>query len=200
MTVPVAAPPNHIPVQIEVTGDSRHSISGEIWSASEGFLRLLLRLPVEVPDRLEMSIDGCDVSGEVVFCQPCPGGYNVGVQLLDGNSARREPRFPVDLPAVLTVVGSAGLSGAIIRVADVSASGVGLFGPEPVEIGACVEIKLDLGILFGEVRYCQMDEDKQFRIGVAIYHMLARNNDVKAPKSASSRFRWLRRAAAHRPV
>lgn len=107
---------------------------------------------------------------------------------------RREPRFPLDLPAVLMVIGSTGPREAEIRLTDVSASGVGLLSAMPAQVGACVQINLDSGLLFGEVRHCQQGPDGRFRIGVAIYHMLAREQPGKpAPIVSSPRFRWLRR-------
>ena len=88
---------NYIPVQVEIVGDQAHAITGQIWSASQRFLRMTLQASVEAGEPIEMLIEGCRVSGEVAFCQPCPWGYNVGVQLLDRQSIRREPRFPLDL-------------------------------------------------------------------------------------------------------
>ena len=115
-----------------------------------------------------MSVDGCRFAGEVTFCQLCPEGYNVGVQLIERDSIRREPRFPLDLPAALTVIGSTGPREAAVRLTDVSASGVGLLSSGAVQVGACVEIKLDLGLLFVEIRHCHEEAEGRFRIGVAI--------------------------------
>jgi hypothetical protein len=189
-----ATAPNYVPVRV-LAPDAPQS--GEIWSASERFLRVRMRSPLEAREQIELSIEGCAAYGEVVFCQECSGGYNIGLQLLDHDSIRREPRFPVDLPAVLTVVGTPGPCGIPIRIADVSASGVGLFGSGPIEIGACVQVNLDLGVLFGEVRYCLEADGGQFRLGVAIYHVLARDQAEKpAPfTQPMTRFKWLRRTA-----
>ena len=189
---------NYISVRIAIGGDTRKFISGRIWSASEHFFRLWLRAPVGTAEQFEISLDGCSVPGEVVFCQPCAEGYNVGVQLLERNSIRNEPRFPVDLPAVLTIIGAAGPNGASVRLADISASGVGLFSGTALPVGSCVEVKLDLGLLFGEVRYCQEEKDKRFRVGIKIYHLLAREDAGKpiAPAPPPQRFAWLRRYSA----
>lgn len=197
MTVPdSAAAPNYIPAKIAVAGDQGYSIDGQIWSASERFLRIITGAPIGVTERIEMSIDGCTVNGEVAFCQSCPEGYNVGVQLQDRDSVRREPRFPLDLPATLTVVGLTGPTGGAVRLSDVSASGVGLFSSTPAPVGACVEINLDMGLLFGEVRHCQKSDEGRFRIGIAIYHMFAREHAVKPARAPLPRFAWLRRNGA----
>jgi hypothetical protein len=193
MSVLDTVTPNYVPVQVTIAGELEHGITGQIWSASERFLRMLLRAPIEVGELIEMSIDGCSVNGEVAFCQVGPEGYNVGVQMLDRHSIRREPRFPLDLPAVLTVVGSTGPGEAAVRLTDVSASGVGLFSSSPVQIGACVEINLDFGLLFGEIRHCQESSEGRFRVGVAIYLMLAREQGTKPVRSSPPKFGWLRR-------
>ncbi len=192
------AAPNYIPVDIVVEAHGGYAITGQIWSASERFLRVLLRVPLDAGDLIEMSLHGCRFAAEVAFCQPSPEGYNVGVQLLDRDSVRREPRFPLDLPAVLTVVGSAGPKEAPVRLTDVSASGVGLFSSAALQIGGCVEIDLDLGLLFGEVRHCQVRSDGRYHIGVAIYHMLARERSGKPAGPSAPRFSWLKRGAPER--
>ena len=174
------AMPHYVPVRIAMAEDPGYTISGKIWSASERFLRIMVRRPIAIGQHIQLSIDQCIVKGEVVFCQLCPEGHNVGVQLLDRDSVRREPRFPLDVPAVLTVVGSGGPTDEPVQLADVSASGVGLFSGRPVQVGACVEISLELGIIFGEVRHCRAESDGRFRVGISLYHMLAREGDSSA--------------------
>src|SRR6185295_13294729 len=101
---------------------------------------------------------------------------------------RREPRFPLDVPAVLTVVGSVGMVDVAVQLVDISASGLGLFSPSAVPVGACVEIGLDLGLLFGEVCHCK-PTDGRFRLGLTMYHLLARNDEIR-PDSEQQRFAW----------
>ena len=185
--------PNYVEVQIFTAEHRHHPIAGLMWSASERFLRMLLRMPIEPGEYIELSIHGCRVAGEVVFCQLCPEGYNTGIQLLDRDLVRSEPRFPLDLPAVLTVIGTTGPREIAVQLADVSASGVGLFSPVQLADGACVEIRLDLGLIFGEVRYCRPYGDGRYRVGIAIYHMLARDQHDKSARPAPPLFGWLRR-------
>jgi hypothetical protein len=182
---------NSISSELHVSSDGEYTCGAKIWSASDGFLRLVVDVPIVVGASVELSFEGCRTEGEVAFCQQWSGGYNVGVQLMNNRSVRREPRFPIQIAGRLTVLGDQGPQRISVELIDVSASGVGLIAPERIAVGVCVEITLEHGVLFGEIRHCEV-ENGRFRAGVKMYHMVAKAPPDRA-KSSSNLLAWLKR-------
>src|SRR5689334_14761085 len=169
------APENSI--SVELTATSKEDVDkvcvGKLWSISRGFLRVMVDRSIEPGASVTARFHGCLAYGEAVFCQESPAGYNVGVQLSSDPALRREPRFPLQLPGTLTVLGDQGPVQIKIELIDVSPSGVGLTAPEAIPTGVSVEINLECGILLGEVRHCERVENR-FRAGVKMYDMIAK--------------------------
>jgi len=178
---------------VNLNADAECTRAARIWSASDSFLRLIVDTPVDLGANAEVRFEGCRTCGEIAFCQPSPGGYNVGIQLGNDSSVRREPRFPIQLSGTLTVLGDHGPQRIQIELVDVSASGVGMTAPEPIPVGFCVEIDLATGALFGEIRHCDRDENGRYRAGVKMYHMVEKELQSRS-KPGSNLLGWFRRA------
>ncbi len=183
---------NSIPVDITTPTDD-FSYPGRIWSASDGFVRIFASVSLQVGSRVGLAFEGCMAKGEVAFCQHWTGQYNIGVQLLNSPSTRREPRFPIQGSGSLSVLGDHGPSNLHIELRDVSASGLGMIVDRELRVGVCVEVKLDYGILFGEIRYSEKIESGRYQTGMKMYHMISREIMTPAGKQSGSFLGWFKR-------
>jgi hypothetical protein len=172
-SIPGGFEQNSISVDISTAADD-FAFPGRIWSASDGFLRVFASVNLDAGARIELAFEGCSTRGEVAFCQQWPGGYNIGVQLLSSSTTRREPRFPIQATGSLNVLGDQGPHDLPVDLCDVSASGLGMFVDVALPVGVCIEVKLEFGILFGEVRHCEKIDGGRFRTGMKMFHMIAR--------------------------
>jgi len=188
-------PENSVMAELTVcsNGESEYTRLARIWSASDGFFRLIVDVEIEPGARVEIHFERCHAFGEIAFCQRWADGYNVGVQLLNDPALRREPRFPIQLTGTLTVLGDQGPRQMQIDLIDVSASGVGMLAPKAIPAGVCVEISMESGVLFGEIRHCDETSEGAFRAGVKMYHMVAKEPVVTRVKNSNSLLGWLRR-------
>lgn len=84
---------------------------------------------------------------------------------------RKEPRFPSDLSAILTVLASGNVTEA--RTVDVSKSGLRVRSPEPVATGERLRIQFSSTIAFGEARWCKDIKGTGYDIGIQVEHSLA---------------------------
>jgi hypothetical protein len=99
---------------------------------------------------------------------------------------RREPRFQVDQPVVLTILTEPQTRlDAVVK--NASGRGLGLLSSCPVPAGAPLRIEIDGSIVLGESIYCREDRDGHF-IGVELDQVLvgltelARNLAAYAPE------------------
>lgn len=194
-SIPNAFEQNSIPVVITTASDD-FGFPGSIYSASDGFVRIFASVNLEAGTRVVLAFDGCSTSGEITFCQRYQGGYNIGVQLLNSGSTRREPRFPIQASGSLIVLGDQGPQDLPVDLCDVSASGLGMIVDVALPVGVCVEVKLDYGILFGEIRHSEENGAGRFRTGMKMFHMIARETMfVRTNKPSGGVLGWFRRRA-----
>ena len=181
-----------------ISDAGRTQLSGRIWSASEGFIRVVVKEPVQTGMTVQVKFDEdhC-ANGEIVFCQQWPDDFNLGIQILASGRIRREPRFPVALRGELTVLGDFGPSAAAIDIVDISGSGLGIVCGEALELGSCIQIKSEAGIIFGEVRYCYRDETGTFRGGIKMYQLIEHAGGAAAVGVRQWWRRMLQRGVAH---
>ena len=87
---------------------------------------------------------------------------------------RKHPRFPLDTPASISMLGSEG--GAIAaRVADVSEAGLRLICPVPVAIGETLRVEIANEVLVGIVRNNEPVNGGEFLAGLELIHWIERN-------------------------
>jgi PilZ domain len=99
---------------------------------------------------------------------------------------RREPRFEADQSIWITVFGEPDIH-LPARIKNVSVRGIGLELQGPVAIGAALKIKLEDGLLLGEVIYCREDEDSCY-VGVELEHSLCGLGELAQALRAFSDF------------
>jgi len=191
---------NLIAATLVVAGDDFH-YPASIWSVSEGFLRMLTDTQIKTGIRVRVSFEGCLAHGEVAFCQKRARAYNVGIQLIDDNHVRREPRFPIQLQGKLTVLAEHGPQQSPVDLVDVSASGLGMLCKERLSVGACVEVQSEPGVLFGEIRHCEQTASGLFRVGMRMFHLIVREpaTIVRRTPKAKRMFGWLSRTQHAKP-
>lgn len=81
---------------------------------------------------------------------------------------RREPRYPANDPAEITVLGAENSPRFAGTVVDVSRSGLRVEVATPIGKGERLEIVLpDRAIIFGETRYCRRSADGYY-VGIVI--------------------------------
>ena len=200
--VPITIPTNWLAFQrhidegrasvVEIVSDTdrKLALTGQVWSASEGFVRAVAKTPLDSGVMVDVAFDeNHRCKGEVVFCQQWPNEFNLGIQLAMPGRGRREPRFPVAMTAALTVLGDYGPREASIEVVDISGSGLGIVCGEALTAGCCVQIKSSVGIILGEIRYSERVDDGKFRCGVKMYHVIAASG-TERPRRL---WTWLRR-------
>ena len=184
---------NSIPVVITTASDD-FGFPGSIYSASDGFVRIFASVNLKPGTRVELAFEGCTTRGEIAFCQRWQGGYNIGVQLLNSASTRREPRFPIQATGLFSVLGDRGPRDLSVDLCDVSASGLGMIIDVALPVGVCAEVKLDYGILFGEIRHSEENDGGRFRTGMKMFHMIARETmTVGTGKHSGGVLGWFRR-------
>lgn len=84
---------------------------------------------------------------------------------------RKEPRFPSDLSAILTILETGKVLEA--RTVDVSKSGLRVRSPEPVEKGERLRIQFSGSIAFGAARWCRDIKGTGHDIGILVEHSLS---------------------------
>jgi PilZ domain-containing protein len=112
------------------------------------------------------------LEAEVSDCRPAEGRFDAHLIFSEtyADSARGAPRFPLDIPVQIY---NADLGPAMDgRVVDLSAGGLGLETSVALPIGDVAAIENDSYIAFGAVRHCSELPGGQFRLGVAVYHVM----------------------------
>lgn len=84
---------------------------------------------------------------------------------------RREPRFPSEESAVVTILAS----GKVVEATtvDISKSGLRVRAPEPVEVGTRLRINFGTTVAFGSVRWCRQVAGAGQDIGILVEHTLS---------------------------
>ena len=86
---------------------------------------------------------------------------------------RRHPRFPVDTPAAITILG--GTEATIsARVADVSEGGLRLISPVPVALGETLRVEIADEVLVGIARNSEGINGTETLTGLELLHSVER--------------------------
>ena len=87
---------------------------------------------------------------------------------------RKHPRFPLDTPAEITILG--GDEGAVsARTADVSESGLRLNVPVTVAIGETLRVEISDEVFVGVVRNIEELSDSEAIVGLELIHGIERD-------------------------
>ena len=87
---------------------------------------------------------------------------------------RKHPRFPLDTPVGITILG--GDEGTIAaRTADVSESGLRLNVPVPVAIGETLRVEISDEVFVGVVRNSESFSDAESIVGLELIHGIGRD-------------------------
>ena len=84
---------------------------------------------------------------------------------------RKEPRFETQEDCCLTVLGEHGFTTNAVAIA-ISASGICLHLPVPVQVGAAIKVESDHQLLLGEVCYCRLSS-KGYLAGLKLDQVLS---------------------------
>lgn len=167
-----------IPVDLHLSGGPPEAIKARIYRVSAGLVEL--SSPVYCPHNLELRIvsEGRAIESRVAYCRrESNGSYDLGVRIGADAYIRSETRTPVDLTTRLVLIGSPGT--VLVRIVDLSPSGVGMELPMPLAVGARVGIALGYSTGLGEIRHCARS-GSVFRAGVQL-EKLIRRNDASGP-------------------
>ena len=154
-----------LPCQIQFVNSPDTISEVRVRRVSHGFIKLFSRKKFPLEARVQIVFKGQEISGEITYCNAERDGYSVGATFGTPGSIRRELRVPVDLPALLTLPQcSAGMKA---RIADMSASGLGLLVPIEIAAGTGVAVDFAHGTAFGEIRHC-VPQKGYYRAGLAL--------------------------------
>ncbi len=97
---------------------------------------------------------------------------------------RREARIPTDDPAMLQVISPFSSERIVVRVIDVSKSGLQIRLDAPVDPGSTVKVRLKETILFAEIRHCRQISEREYRAGLALQEIISGHEVVRTTTSA----------------
>src|SRR5437016_2644795 len=83
-------------------------------------------------------------------------------------SRRKEARYEVHEPAVLTAAEGSGATTFAVTVLDVSRSGLRVSLPARLEVGAEVVVRRPSGLIRGQVRYCRSTGPGEYNAGIQV--------------------------------
>jgi PilZ domain len=108
--------------------------------------------------------------GQILCCTPQDQEYEVHISIDDteGAGLRREPRFPVVIPAELMQPDGIPVG---VTIRDISRYGMGIDTPLALEVGRPIGIASGPAFVFAVVRYCRPSSNGTFRAGVEMLHL-----------------------------
>ncbi|MBV9760088.1 MAG: PilZ domain-containing protein [Acidobacteriaceae bacterium] len=180
MLATTAAAEFAIPVKLSLRDGLRECVDAQIARVNAGFLVLRSPIALEAGRTLDVAYLDRQIACETVYCHSQQGGlYKIGVRMLDGmdGALRIERRIRLDASATLNTPGLPG--SVIVRVIDMSSSGLGVKIREPLRVGDLAYVELEHGVAFGEIRHCAKipgeKAETAYRAGVFIEEFIPRN-------------------------
>jgi hypothetical protein len=169
-------------LQIEVTVVdllSSYTVRGVLVGFTPG--EVALRVEEEMPGQRSVAVElnGFCFEGETLYCGPKDGRYEVHISIndIEGAGLRKAPRFPVTIPAEMTPPNAGPVA---ITIRDISADGMGIESPVPLEVGHPVAVASGPAFIFAVVRHCHPLPGGRFRAGVEMHHLFERPKEVVA--------------------
>lgn len=189
MLVTTAAAEFAIPVKLHLRDGVRERVDAQIARVNTGFLVLRSPIALEGGRNLEVHYLERQIVCEAVYCHPQQGGsYKVGARMLEGTDGalRVERRIRLDASATLTTPALHGPT--MVRVIDMSSSGLGVKIREPIAVGELAYVELEHGVAFGEIRHCgKLVSEKGetgYRAGLFIEEFIPRKSAKVNPWTA----------------
>ncbi len=136
-------------------------------------------MPVAFADGTSVSLQlssDCYTDGEITACREADDAYLVDIRIAE---LRREPRFNLDDPVLITVLSLTGQPRIDGRVADMSRSGLAVVADSPLPAGSPVRVEMTSAIVVGEVLNCRKVIDG-FRAGLHIETVMFRQDELAA--------------------
>ena len=145
-----------IPVELlALDGTNRIGVA-QIRRASRSSLELSCSESHEEGQRLAVLQEGRRFAIMVSSAtQQAPGAYVLAANVVteEAGGIRAELRLPTDLAATLRVAGET--EQIVVRIVDMSPSGMGLESDRALPSGADVCLSLERGLAFGQIRHCR---------------------------------------------
>jgi hypothetical protein len=91
--------------------------------------------------------------------------------VIEADERRKEPRYPSEEPAVVTLL----TSGEVLQAdtMDISKSGLRVRSMSPLDSGTRLRVRFGTVIAFGQVRWCREVHGSTYDIGILVDHTLA---------------------------
>jgi len=144
-----------------------------------GEVILLLADPVTQRTPVDVRVNDCSFSGEILYCRRNGSLWEVHISFDDADASglRRSPRFPVQIAArVFASTNELPIEGVIV---DISGDGLGMELAQGVPVQARVAVQSDQSTALGEVRHCRELKSGRFRAGVQLHHIMRRNQELE---------------------
>ena len=163
---------------------SKYTVRGVLEGFTPGEVTILLDEPVSEQRLVTVDMNSFSFDGHTLFCRPRQSQFEAHVSIddVDTNGLRRAPRFPVRLPAQLFPSHTEPMA---ITIVDISADGLGIELPVPVETGQPIAVVTGPVFVFAIVRHCRQLSEGVFRAGAEMNHLFQKN--VELPEEASPR-------------
>jgi hypothetical protein len=128
---------------------------------------------IEPGQRVSLQFRRISLQGIALYSKPRKTGFLSCLELDCGSDQeRKEPRFPLNLPAEIAVLGEEGIVAVQGFIKDISPSGLGLRMPLPVEVSCTLCVETETLLIVGDVRRCAMTQDGHYVVGVRLTDIL----------------------------
>jgi hypothetical protein len=166
---------------------SNYTVPGALVGFTPGEVVILLNEAMCDQRTVAVHWNSFSFEGQILYCQPHEDEYEVHISIddIEGAGLRREPRFPVTIPAELMQADGVPVA---ITIRDISRHGMGLESPFALEIGLPIALASGPAFVFAVVRYCRPWSNGAFRIGVEMLHLF----EPKRPAAEPARRNFLR--------
>jgi hypothetical protein len=166
---------------------ANYTVSGVLVGFTPGEVVILLNEAMSDERTVAVQWDSFSFGGQILYCERYEDEYEVHISIddIEGAGLRREPRFPVTIPAELMRADGVPVA---ITIRDISRHGMGLETPFALEIGLPIAVASGPAFVLAVVRYCRPLSNGAFRAGVEMLHLF----EPKRPATEPARRNFLR--------
>jgi hypothetical protein len=143
-------------IAVTVEGSDGPKFNGTLLRIGNGQLHLQSDRWIEPGCRIAACFNHITVKGDVTYCKwRHEGEYLTCVDVARESAQQRsEPRFPIDTPGTVILIGDQGTTVMNGVITDMSSSGLGLRIPSEAPVSSTVCVETDKVLVAGEVRHC----------------------------------------------
>jgi hypothetical protein len=158
------------PLSLEIHIEGKDStVSGLLVDIGSGQIHLRCERWMEPGSNVSLRVNRIRLRATITYCRFKRDSYLACLELASGTAQQRsEPRFPLNIPGEMVLLGSAGAQVTQGVIKDISHSGLGLRIPVPVEISALICIDTGELLIVGEARHCAPADEGEYSIGVRL--------------------------------